>query len=325
MKSFKLDWLVLPMIGAIVVVLCWQIVAGKKTFTLTGSADDMHTAVAGLPEGEALWVKIKPKVMAGDAEAIKAVPGGDQAWEAISSSFEEKRVGLIPALPNVVETWDASKPYIVQPFAKRGEMDQGILRFTWYSLILVAKGYALALILGTPIGFLLGLSTMFTKTFDPIIQVLRPVSPLAWLPLGLVLFMGAGKNASELGALFTIAVCSMWPTVLNTAVGVRAIPQDYLNVAKVLKLSRTKTLFKVLIPASLPYMFTGFRLSLGIAWLVIVAAEMLTGRPGVGGFLWQEYNSLIYEHIILCIITIGVVGFVLDRLMSVVEKRFKAA
>jgi nitrate/nitrite transport system permease protein len=113
--------------------------------------------------------------------------------------------------------------------------------------------------------------------------------------------------------------------VLNTAVGVRAIPQDYLNVARVLKLSRTKTLVKVLLPAALPYMFTGFRLSLGIAWLVIVAAEMLTGRPGVGGFLWQEYNALIYEHIILCIITIGVVGFILDRGMSLMERRFKTA
>jgi nitrate/nitrite transport system permease protein len=122
-----------------------------------------------------------------------------------------------------------------------------------------------------------------------------------------------------MAALFTIAVCAMWPTVLNTAVGVRSIPQDYLNVAKVLKLSKAKTLMKILLPAAMPYMFTGFRLSLGIAWLVIVAAEMLTGRPGVGGFLWQEYNSLIYSHIILCIITIGVVGFVLDRLMSVVE------
>jgi nitrate/nitrite transport system permease protein len=226
-------------------------------------------------------------------------------------------------LPTPLKTWESSKPYLMEPFAKRGEMDQGILRFTWYSLILVAKGYFLALIIGTPIGFLLGLSKAFTKTFDPIIQVLRPVSPLAWLPLGLVLFTSAGKNASEFGALFTIAICSMWPTVMNTAVGVRAIPQDYLNVAKVLKLSRTKTLFKVLIPATLPYMFTGFRLSLGIAWLVIVAAEMLTGRPGVGGFLWQEYNALIYEHIILCIVTIGVVGFILDRLMSLVERKFK--
>src|SRR4026207_1464914 len=228
-------------------------------------------------------------------------------------------------LPSPAKTWEKSKEYVLEPFAKRGEMDQGILRFTWHSLVLVAKGYAIALLIGTPLGFCLGLSKAFTKTFDPIIQILRPVSPLAWLPLGLVLFLNAGKQASEFGALFTIAICAMWPTVLNTAVGVRAIPPDYLNVAKVLKLSRTKTLFKVLIPATLPYMFTGFRLSLGIAWLVIVAAEMLTGRPGVGGFLWQEYNALIYEHIILCILTIGFVGFVLDRLMSVVERRFKTA
>jgi len=239
-------------------------------------------------------------------------------WQIFSATWAKE-------LPSPLKTWATSKDYILKPFEKRGEMDQGILRFTWYSLVLVAKGYCLALIIGTPIGFMLGLSKTFTKTFDPIIQILRPVSPLAWLPLGLVLFLGAGKSASELGALFTIAVCAMWPTVLNTAVGVRSIPQDYLNVAKVLKLSRTKTLFKVLIPATLPYMFTGFRLSLGIAWLVIVAAEMLTGRPGVGGFLWQEYNALIYEHIILCIVTIGVVGFVLDRLMSLVERRFKTA
>ncbi len=178
------------------------------------------------------------------------------------------------------------------------------------------------------------MSKTFTKAADPIIQVLRPVSPLAWFPLGLVLFSsvklvdGSGRTAfgaSDAAALFTIAVCAMWPTVMNTAVGVRAIPQDYLNVAKVLKLSRSKTLFKVLIPATLPYMFTGFRLSLGIAWLVIVAVEMLTGRPGVGGFLWQEYNAGSYSRIILCILTIGVVGLVLDRLMSVVEQRFKTA
>ena len=239
-------------------------------------------------------------------------------WALVSSTLAKE-------LPSPAKTWEVSKPYVLEPFAKRGEMDQGILRFTWYSLVLVAKGFSIALLVGTPLGFLLGLSPAFSKTFDPVIQVLRPVSPLAWLPLGLVLFLGSGKQASELGALFTIAICAMWPTVLNTALGVRAVPQDYLNVAKVLKLSRAKTLFKVLIPATLPYMFTGFRLSLGIAWLVIVAAEMLTGRPGVGGFLWQEYNSLVYEHIILSILTIGIVGFTLDRLMSLLEKRFKTA
>lgn len=237
-------------------------------------------------------------------------------WHLLSQTLAQE-------LPSPGRTWVESREYVLKPFEKRGEMDQGILRFTWYSLLLVAKGYAIALLVGTPVGFFLGLSQTFSRIFDPIIQILRPVSPLAWLPLGLVLFLGAGRRASELGALFTIAVCAMWPTVLNTAVGVRAIPQDYLNVARVLKLSRAKTLFKVLIPATLPYMFTGFRLSLGIAWLVIVAAEMLTGRPGVGGFLWQEYNALNYSRIILCILTIGLVGFALDRLMSLVERRFK--
>jgi len=232
-------------------------------------------------------------------------------WSIASASFAT-------SLPSPLKTWEISRPYIVEPFEKRGELDQGILRFTWYSLLRVGKGYALALLLGTPLGLLLGVSKWFTRSFDPIIQILRPVSPLAWLPLGLVIF-----QKPEPAGIFTIAMCSMWPTVLNTALGVRSIPQDYLNVARVLQLSKRKTLFRVLLPAALPYMFTGFRLSLGIAWLVIVAAEMLTGAPGVGGFLWQEYNALIYEHIILCIITIGVVGFGLDRVMGLVERRFK--
>jgi nitrate/nitrite transport system permease protein len=225
-----------------------------------------------------------------------------------------------PTLPNPLKTWEASKLYVLEPFEKRGELDQGILRFTWYSLIRVAKGYMLGLLVGVPLGLMLGVSKAFRRSFDPMIQVLRPVSPLAWLPLGLVLF-----QKPEPAGLFTIAMCSMWPTVLNTALGVSSIPQDYINVARVLKLSRAKMLFKVMLPSALPYMFTGFRLSLGIAWLVIVASEMLTGAPGVGGFLWQEYNSLIYEHLIMCIITIGLVGFLLDRLMSMVESRLRMA
>lgn len=224
-----------------------------------------------------------------------------------------------PSLPNPLQTWEASKPYVLQPFAKRGESDQGILRFTWYTLLLVAQGYSLAILFGVPLGFLLGTSKMFSRALDPIIQIVRPVSPLAWLPLGLMLF-----QKSYPAALFTIVVCSMWPTVINTAVGVRAIPQDYMNVGRALDLSRWKMLTKIMLPATIPYIFTGFRLSLGLAWLVIVAVEMLTGAAGVGGFLWQEYNSNIYEHIILCILTIGLVGFVLDRLMGMVEVRLKS-
>jgi nitrate/nitrite transport system permease protein len=225
---------------------------------------------------------------------------------------------LAPDLPSPLRTWNESRRYVLEPFFKEGEMNQGIARLAFYSLVRVAKGYLLALAIGTPLGFLLGLSRGFHESFDPIIQFLRPISPLAWLPLGLVVF-----QRSEPAAIFTIALCAMWPTVINTAVGVRAISQDHLNVGRVLKLSRTRMLTKIVIPASLPHVFTGYRLSLGIAWLVIVAAEMLTGTPGVGGFLWQEYNSLVYSHIILSVLTIGAIGFVLDRLMGVVEARFK--
>jgi len=291
MKRFKLDTIVLPLIAMLLCLGAWSLIAGKSTTTT--SVDD--------------W--------------------GDKVTKT-------ERHGISADLPSPTETWQASKPYIVEPLAKRGELDQGILRFTWLSLKLVAQGYFLALVIGTPIGFLLGLSKRFTKAFDPIIQILRPVSPLAWLPLGMVLFSGmkiigsdgrVSFGTSDAAALFTIAICAMWPTVLNTAVGVRAVPQDYLNVAKVLKLSRTKTLFKILIPSALPYMFTGFRLSLGIAWLVIVAVEMLIGKPGVGGFLWQQYNANSFAHIILSILTIGVIGFILDRAMSLIEGRFRTA
>ena len=211
---------------------------------------------------------------------------------------------VVTDLPSPLKTWEESKLYLLEPWAKRGEMDQGMGRLAYYSLVRVAHGFSLGILIGTPLGFLLGVSSTMHRMFDPVIQVLRPISPLAWLPLGLVLF-----QKSEPAALFAIAVCSMWPTVLNTMAGVRAIPQDYWNVAKVLRLSRFTTFTKIVLPATLPHMFTGFRLSLGIAWLVIVASEMLTGTPGVGGFLWQEYNSLIYSHILLAILTIGVVGF----------------
>jgi nitrate/nitrite transport system permease protein len=226
---------------------------------------------------------------------------------------------LVTDLPSPMKTWDESKLYLLEPWAKRGEMDQGMGLLAYYSLIRVAQGFIIGIVIGTPLGFALGVSNTMHRMLDPIIQILRPISPLAWLPLGLVLF-----QKSEPAALFAIAVCSMWPTVLNTMAGVRAIPQDYWNIARVLRLSKVTTFTKIVLPAALPQMFTGFRLSLGIAWLVIVASEMLTGTPGVGGFLWQEYNSLIYSHILLAILTIGIVGFLLDRMMGMAEARLRA-
>jgi nitrate/nitrite transport system permease protein len=224
----------------------------------------------------------------------------------------------IQDLPSPVRTWEESKVYILQPFDKRGETDQGIVRLAYYSLMRVAQGFLVGIAIATPLGFLFGLSPTLSRMFEPLMQIMRPISPLAWLPLGLVLF-----QKSEPAALFAIAACSMWPTLLNTTLGVRAIPQDYWNVAKVLRLSKKTTFLKIVVPATLPYTFTGFRLSLSIAWLVIVASEMLTGTPGVGGFLWQEYNSLVYSHILLAIITIGLIGFALDRLMGVVEAKLR--
>jgi nitrate/nitrite transport system permease protein len=233
-------------------------------------------------------------------------------WQILSLNVQD--------LPSPGKTWEESKLYILEPLVKRGEMDQGIGLLAYYSLLRVAKGFLLGIAMGTPVGFVLGLSKTCNRMFDPVIQVLRPISPLAWLPLGLIIF-----QKSEPAALFTIGLCSMWPTVLNTMAGVKAIPQEYRNVAKVLRLSRIQTFTKVLLPATLPQVFTGYRLSLGIAWLVIVASEMLTGTPGIGGFLWQEYNSLIYAHILLCILTIGIVGFLLDRMMGFVETRLRSA
>ena len=182
--KYKLDSIFLPLVAILITCVFWYAIAGKSV--VTEKVDDF-----------------------GDKVKIT------------------KREGLSADLPTPVETWTASKPYIVEPFAKRGELDQGILRFTWMSLVLVAQGYFIALIIGTPIGFFLGLSKPFTKAFDPIIQVLRPVSPLAWLPLGMILFSGVkimdgdGRTtfgASDAAALFTIAICAMWPTVMNTVV-----------------------------------------------------------------------------------------------------------
>ena len=256
---------------------------------------------------------MRPSALSGVVLPLLGLAAVLLVWTALSQT-------VAPDIPSPARTWQESRRYVLEPFFKDGELNQGIARLAFYSLIRVGKGFALAVLIGTPIGFMLGLSRTFHETFDPIIQFLRPISPLAWLPLGLVIF-----RQSEPAAVFTIALCAMWPTVINTAVGVRSISQDYLNVGRVLKLSRFTMLRKIVVPASLPYVFTGYRLSLGLAWLVIVASEMLTGTPGVGGFLWQEYNSLVYSHIILSVITIGAIGFLLDRLMGVVEARVKAA
>ena len=204
----------------------------------------------------------------------------------------------------------------MEPLVKRGETDQGIALLAYYSLMRVARGFLLGILIGTPLGFLFGVSPLLSRMFDPLMQVMRPISPLAWLPLGLVLFQKSEPAAVRDRGMFDVADHH------NTMMGVRATRRTTERGEGDAPVATT-TFLKIIVPHA-AYMFNGYPLSLGIAWLVIVASEMLTGTPGVGGFLWQEYNSLIYAHILLAIITIGVIGFVLDRLMGMAEARLRA-
>jgi nitrate/nitrite transport system permease protein len=178
-------------------------------------------------------------------------------------------------------------------------------------------GFGAAALVGIPLGFLLGYFGFLNRMFAPIISVLRPVSPLAWLPVGLYVFQQA-----QPAAIWAIFISSVWPMVLNTAAGVTQVPQDYLNVARVLNLSPWKLFSRILLPAVLPYVLTGVRLSIGVAWLVIVAAEMLTGGVGLGFWIWDEWNNLNVEHIIIAIFVVGMVGLLLEHAILLLARRF---
>ncbi|MCC4115171.1 nitrate ABC transporter permease [Aromatoleum toluclasticum] len=220
-------------------------------------------------------------------------------------------------IPSPGKTWDAAVTIFADPFYQAGPNDQGIGWNVLASLQRVAVGFGIAALVGIPAGFLLGRFAVLSQMMNPIISLLRPVSPLAWLPIGLLVFQRADPAAT-----WTIFICSIWPMILNTAQGVTRVPQDYLNVARVLNLSEWKVFTKILFPAVLPYMLTGIRLSIGTAWLVIVAAEMLTGGVGIGFWVWDEWNNLKVEHIIIAIFVIGIVGLVLEQALMLVARRF---
>ncbi|NUT63695.1 nitrate ABC transporter permease [Herbaspirillum sp. C9C3] len=203
------------------------------------------------------------------------------------------------------------------PFYRNSPNDQGIGWNVLASLQRVGMGFGLAALVGIPLGFAIGRVEFLSRMFGPIISLLRPVSPLAWLPIGLLVFKSANP-----AAIWSIFICSIWPMIINTAVGVQRVPQDYMNVARVLNLSEWKVLTKILFPSVLPYMLTGVRLSIGTAWLVIVAAEMLTGGVGIGFWVWDEWNNLNVPHIIIAIVVIGVVGLVLEQLLVALAKAF---
>ncbi len=219
-------------------------------------------------------------------------------------------------LPNPIQTLTRSWDLILHPFFDNGPNDKGLGWQVLYSLGRVGLGFTLAMSIGIPTGIMLGLSSMLRKMWDPLVQVLRPVSPLAWLPLGLATFQAATP-----AAVFTIFITALWPILLNTATGVQQVPKQYIQVGRILRLSRRKMVMRILIPAALPHILSGLRVGLGVAWLVIVASEMLTGGIGIGFFVWDEWNNLSLEHIILAIGVIGLVGLILDRLMLAVARR----
>jgi nitrate/nitrite transport system permease protein len=221
------------------------------------------------------------------------------------------------SFPTPAQTFMSAVDLFSDPFYRKGPNDQGIGWNILFSLERVAAGFGLAALVGIPLGFAIGRSEFLNRMVSPLISLLRPVSPLAWLPIGLLVFKSANP-----AAIWTIFICSIWPMVVNTSIGVQRVPQDYLNVARVLNLSEMKIVTRILFPAVLPYLLTGVRLSVGTAWLVIVAAEMLTGGVGIGFWVWDEWNNLNVQHILVAIFVIGIVGLLLEQALMLVARRF---
>jgi len=219
-------------------------------------------------------------------------------------------------LPGPAATWVSAVELFSDPFYRNSPNDQGIGWNVLASLRRVGLGFGAAALVGIPLGFVIGRFRFLGDAAGPVISLLRPVSPLAWLPIGLLLFKSA-----EPSAIFAIFICSIWPMIINTASGVQQVPREYLDVARVLRLSEWTVFLRILLPSSLPQVLTGVRLSVGIAWLVIVAAEMLTGGVGIGFWVWDEWNNLNVEHILIAIFVIGAVGLLLEQALLLLARR----
>jgi nitrate/nitrite transport system permease protein len=226
------------------------------------------------------------------------------AWEATAQAFPG-------GLPGPVQVWTESQELITDPFFDRGGVDKGLFWHILTSLSRVGIGFSIAAVVGVLAGAFIGTVGWARKGLDPMFQVLRTVPPLAWLPISLAMLREAQPSA-----LFVIFITSVWPIVINTAVGVRNIPVDYINVARVLRLHPIEFFFKIMLPAATPHIFTGLRIGVGMSWLAIVASEMLLGGVGVGFFIWDQYNAARISDIIVALVWVGGVGFILDRLVA---------
>jgi nitrate/nitrite transport system permease protein len=258
--------------------------------------------------GRAVWKQARPIVVR-DVVLLPAAGflGIIILWWAIALANHD----LMPTPP---EALVANLDYILNPFYQRGPGDLGIGWLLLASLRRVLIGFLLGAVVAIPVGFLIGMSRQAMMALNPIIQIFKPVSPLAWLPIALAIF-----NLADPSAIFVIFITSLWPTIINTALGVSSVSKDYIDVARVLEMPRWRRITKIIWPASLPYIFTGLRISLGIAWLVIVAVEMLTGGIGIGFFVWDEWNRLNLSSVFLAVLVIGLTGLVLDWAVARVE------
>ena len=258
--------------------------------------------------GQVAWKRAKPVVVR-DAVLLPAAGflGIILLWWAIALANHE----LMPTPP---EALVANLDYILNPFYQRGPGDLGLGWLLLASLRRVLLGFLLGAVVAIPVGFLIGMSRQAMLALNPIIQIFKPVSPLAWLPIALAIF-----NLADPSAIFVIFITSLWPTIINTALGVSSVSKDYIDVARVLEMPRWRQISKIIWPASLPYIFTGLRISLGIAWLVIVAVEMLTGGIGIGFFVWDEWNRLNLSSVFLAVLVIGLTGLLLDFALAKIE------
>ena len=219
------------------------------------------------------------------------------------------------AMPGPAEVGAKIWQHLKDPFYDRGTNDKGIGIQLAYSIARVLIGYLIAVAVAIPIGFLIGMSPLMSRALDPFIQIMKPISPLAWMPLALYTIKDFG-----ISAIFVIFICSVWPMLINTAFGVATVRREWLNVAKTLEMSPARTAWRVILPAAAPTILTGMRISIGIAWLVIVAAEMLVGGTGIGYFVWNEWNNLSITNVITAILFIGVIGMLLDQLMARLQR-----
>ncbi|TSE20127.1 Bicarbonate transport system permease protein CmpB [Tepidimonas alkaliphilus] len=261
--------------------------------------------------------------------AWHAATGGASVPAAVSSSLTAEEIEYLRMMgkdpegaaaktggfPTPSAVAEAAWKHLSDPLYDRGPNDKGIGLQLLHSLARVAMGFGLAVLVALPLGFLIGMSPLMRKALDPFVQVLKPISPLAWMPLALYTL-----KDSNVSGVFVIFICSVWPMLINTAFGVASVKRDWLNVAATLEVSPLRKAWRVILPAAAPTILTGMRISMGIAWLVIVAAEMLVGGTGIGYFVWNEWNNLSLPNVIFAILTIGVVGMLLDQLFGLLQR-----